>query len=97
MNKKERAKNLIIIGMVLIIFSICVIQSNENISGIIPTSVNTSDNKTINWGIKRAENNMQPDVGTSNKELLEANEGICLDSDLEKVIYLTFDEGYEAG
>lgn len=75
------------------VFSICVIKLNE--SNIIPTWAKES--RTIGWGIKRADNNMQPDVGNANKQLLEENGGICLGNDLEKVIYLTFDEGYEAG
>lgn len=91
-NRKEKSKSIIIIGAVLILFSICVIQANEN---IIPTMAKTD--KTIGWGIKRASNNMQPDVGSANKKVLEENGGICLGSDLKKVIYLTFDEGYEAG
>lgn len=93
-NKKEKAKSIIIIGAVLILFSICVIQLNE--TSIIPTAAN-NNNKTIGWGIKRAQNNMQPDVGAANKKVLEENGGICLGKDTEKVIYLTFDEGYEAG
>jgi len=40
---------------------------------------------------------MQPDVGATNKQVLEENDGICLGKDTEKTIYLTFDEGYEAG
>ena len=92
MNKKEKAKNIITIGVVLILFSICAIQLNED---TIETS--TENSKTIGWGIKRANNNKQPDVGTTNKKILEENSGICMGNDLEKVIYLTFDEGYEAG
>ena len=92
-NKKEKAKSIIIIGAVLILFSICVIQLNE----INTISTAAQSNKTIGWGIKRASNNMQPDVGESNKKILEENGGICLGSDLQKIIYLTFDEGYEAG
>ena len=30
-------------------------------------------------------------------KILEENNGICLGKDTEKIIYLTFDEGYEAG
>lgn len=96
-NKKEKAKNIILIGLVLIIFSICVIQLNENIGSIILTAAGVDNNKTIGWGIKRASNNMQPDVGAANKKVLEENGGICLGKDTEKIIYLTFDEGYEAG
>lgn len=96
-NKKDKTKNIIIAGIVLALFSVCVIQLNENLGITIPTSATNASEKTIGWGIKRANNNMQPDVGTDNKRVLEENGGICLGKDLEKVIYLTFDEGYEAG
>ena len=92
--KKQNIKNVIITGFVLIIFSICVFKLNEN---AITTTSNVEINKTMSWGIKRAPNNMQPDVGSVNKQLLEKYGGICLGKDTEKVIYLTFDEGYEAG
>lgn len=93
-DKKEKTKSMLIVGAILIIFSICLIQLNfEN---IIPTVAGANE-KTIGWGIKRANNNMQPDVGVANKKLLEENGGICLGKDTEKIIYLTFDEGYEAG
>lgn len=85
-------KNLIIICAILLIFSICAIQLNESSIATVAES-----GKTIGWGIKRASNNMQPDVGASNKKVLEENGGICIGSDMEKVVYLTFDEGYEAG
>ena len=91
-NKKQRAKGVIMIGALLLLISICVLQYNEN-----SLITNAEIDKTIGWGIKRATNNMQPDVGSSNKKILEDNEGICLGNDLEKAIYLTFDEGYEAG
>ena len=91
-NKKQRAKGVIIIGAVLLLISICVLQYSEN-----SLITNAEIDKTIGWGIKRVTNNMQPDVGSSNKKILEDNGGICLGDDLEKVIYLTFDEGYEAG
>ena len=91
---KDKTRNCIITGTILIIFSICVFQLNEN---TITTTSNIEINKTIGWGIKRASNNMQPDVGSANKQLLEKYEGICLGKDTEKIIYLTFDEGYEAG
>ena len=90
--KKEKAKSLVVIGTILIIFSICVIQLKQN---VISTAAQTD--KTIGWGIKRAQNNMQPDVGNTNKQLLEENGGICLGNQEEKIIYLTFDNGYEAG
>ena len=55
------------------------------------------DNKKIEWGIKREKNHIKPDVGRRNKEILEKYKGICLESGDTNKIYLTFDEGYEAG
>lgn len=54
-------------------------------------------NKKICWGIRRASNHKQPDVGSSNKKLLEQYNGICLGNSESSKIYLTFDSGYEAG
>ena len=95
MNKKEKTQTMLVIGAVLIIFSVCLIQLN--FQEVISTNANLQEGKTIGWGIKRSNNNMQPDVGEANRKILEENNGICLGKDTEKVIYLTFDEGYEAG
>ena len=62
----------------------------------IQTSANI-DNEKIGWGIKRNDNHEQPDCGTKNRKILEENNGICLGNKDKKNIYLTFDEGYEAG
>lgn len=96
MEKNKKAKSVIIIGVILVVISICTAGLVQNEKSIIPTIAN-GESKTIGWGIKRANNNMQPDVGEANRKLLEENGGICLGKDTEKVIYLTFDEGYEAG
>ena len=63
----------------------------------IVTNSNTVSNQKIGWGIKRNDNHEQPDVGSKNKKVLEENKGICLGNKEKKNIYLTFDEGYEAG
>ena len=54
-------------------------------------------NEKKEWGIKREKDNIKPDVGRKNKEILEKYKGICLESGETNKIYLTFDEGYEAG
>jgi peptidoglycan-N-acetylmuramic acid deacetylase len=54
-------------------------------------------NKKISWGIKRNQNHEQPDVGSSNKSVLEKYNGICMGNSESKKVYLTFDAGYEAG
>lgn len=92
---KEKYK--IILMSILIIIVIVISLSVANKNQIISTSANISNSKTIGWGIKRANNNMQPDVGSANKKMLDENGGICLGKDNKKIIYLTFDEGYEAG
>lgn len=90
---RQKYKNIIISFLVIAVFSISVFMANNQES--ILTSGEAS--KTIGWGIKRNNNHEQPDVGTSNKQLIEENGGICLGKDMEKSIYLTFDAGYEAG
>ena len=95
----ERKKKIVIFISILAIFtvfSISVIKTNDNLKTII-TSSETISNKKIGWGIKRNNNNEQPDVGSANKTVLEENNGICLGNKEKKYIYLTFDEGYEAG
>ena len=95
MNKKVYKK--IFLGiLVILIFSLSVISSNNEIK-TVKTSSNSEGDKKIGWGIKRNDDHEQPDVGSSNKKILEDNEGICLGNKDKKIIYLTFDEGYEAG
>ena len=88
----------IVCGIIVCIFACSVIALNNDVNqNAIQTTSTAIANKKIGWGIKRAANNIQPDVGSANKQLLEENGGICLGKDTEQVIYLTFDEGYEAG
>ena len=93
MNKKVKIIISIIIIILVVILSIGEKQREQNIE----TSVATISSKKMEWGIKRNNNHEQPDVGKSNKKILESNNGICLGNSEKKYIYLTFDEGYEAG
>ena len=92
---KEKQKIILMTILIIAIFATSILVSNNN--QIISTSASSTNSKTIGWGIKRANNNLQPDVGEANKKMLEENGGICLGRNTEKIIYLTFDEGYEAG
>ena len=92
---KEKQKIIIMTILTVAIFAMSIFTINDN--QILKTSASVENSKTIGWGIKRANNNLQPDVGEDNKKLLEENSGICLGKDTDKKIYLTFDEGYEAG
>lgn len=81
----------------LIIFSIFIVSIKDKNRETILSSSQQINNKKICWGIKRGINNEQPDVGKKNKKILEENGGISLGNANEKNVYLTFDEGYEAG
>lgn len=63
----------------------------------ITTSTSNLSNKKIGWGIKRVDNHEQPDLGARNKELIDKYKGIAMGNKEKKYVYLTFDEGYEAG
>lgn len=63
----------------------------------ILTSAGTLSNKKIGWGIKRNDNHVQPDLGATNKKLIDENEDIAMGNSEDKYVYLTFDNGYEAG
>ena len=96
-----KVKNIkLIIGIVLVVIVVAItITNNMENKKVITTSGATTEvsNKKIGWGIKRKNNNEQPDMGETNKKLIEENEGIAMGNTEKKVVYLTFDEGYEAG
>lgn len=92
---REIKKIVNVLALIVIIFSLSVINSKVNETSV--TNAENLSNKKIGWGIKRSDNHEQPDVGSKNKEVLEKNNGICLGNREKKSIYLTFDEGYEAG
>jgi len=55
------------------------------------------DNKTLRWGIARKPNNQTPAADPGAPELLSKYGAKYLGDTSQKVIYLTFDEGYENG
>ena len=94
----KKGKLYILAILIILIFACSVIElNNTKKEDILQTNGNVISNKKIGWGIKRGKNNEQPDVGNANRKVLEENGGICLGSKEKKIIYLTFDEGYEAG
>ena len=92
-------KKATIIIVVTTFLIICILTgiSISNQEDTQPTNAATISNKKIGWGIKRNDKHEQPDVGNENKKILEENNGICLGNKEKKILYLTFDEGYEAG
>ena len=96
MQKSKGKSNItIIISFILIafVFSISVTNFNKTVQ----TSANVTSEKKIGWGIKRANNNEQPDLGSVNKKIIDKYDGIAIGNKNSKYVYLTFDNGYEAG
>lgn len=95
--RKNMSKIVKVLVLLLIIFSISIINMKNNKEKSILTSSQGLSNEKIGWGIKRNNNHEQPDLGTKNKKILESNNGIAMGNSEEQFVYLTFDEGYEAG
>lgn len=93
---KIKPKFIAIVSSILLIFvfSFSIINFNAKTT---QTSATTLSNKKIGWGIKRNDNHEQPDLGGANKKLIDENEDIAIGNKESKCVYLTFDEGYEAG
>lgn len=96
--KKINTKTKIIasICLALSILTLSLITKQPRIEEVIETS-STLSNQKIGWGIKRNDNHIQPDLGATNKKLIEQYNGIAMGSSEKNSIYLTFDAGYEAG
>ncbi len=96
---KLKAKKVSIMGIAvfLLVFTFVLIQSRPQEDLVQTSASSTLSNKKIGWGIKRAENHVQPDLGSKNKQILDQYKGIAMGSPEKKYVYLTFDEGYEAG
>jgi len=88
----------IVLGIIVCVFTFSVMTLNSNLNeSTVATSSAVLSNKKIGWGIKRAEEHAQPDLGISNLKLLQEYDGIAMGNSEDKYVYLTFDNGYEAG
>jgi len=85
------------LAIVLYVFTFAVIASNKAENSMQVNSGTTLSNKKIEWGIKRNDNYEQPDLGSVNKKIIDEAKGIAMGNKDSKKVYLTFDEGYEAG
>lgn len=97
---KIKQKIFFMIVMLGLIIGVSVVQYNQDTTkNETSKSVSSSDlsNKKIGWGIKREDNHKQPNLGAKNKELIDKYSGLAMGNSEKKYIYLTFDEGYEAG
>ena len=97
MSKKTRITTIMATTVLIFLFVFACIQSNKN-KEVVQTNANSGvSNKKIGWGIKREDNHKQPDVGSQNKKIIEKYDGICMGNPEIPYVYLTFDNGYEAG
>ena len=98
-SKFLKNKNTVtILGVIVCVFTVSVMTLNNDLNQTtVATSSKTLSNKKIGWGIKRAEEHAQPDLGSSNLKLLQEYDGIAIGNNEEKYVYLTYDNGYEAG
>ena len=92
MNKKR----VVFIVILLLIIAFCLFFIKQNSHFQIQEVSASIDNTKIEWGIKRAKNHEQPDLG-GNKKLIDENQDIAMGNAEDKYVYLTFDLGYEAG
>lgn len=61
------------------------------------TMVLTASGKTIGWGIPRSQNHEQPWPGKEFEDIIRNNDAVYIGSPDEKILYLTFDAGFENG
>lgn len=54
-------------------------------------------NTPIHWGFKKAQNEIPPEAGATYDALLQKYHAFYKSDSKEKVVYLTFDNGYENG
>lgn len=71
----------------------CLIITNIIIVAMMIDAVNVA---ALGWGYTKTMDNTPPDVGKY-AEMLEGRQAYYIDDTDEKVIYLTFDNGYELG
>lgn len=90
-----KEKNLWVCVIFLIII-ICIWSFSFN-NASITTSTTIEDNKVYAWGFVRAKNNEQPAFTKSYTDVLDKYNGIYIGNNNDKILYLTFDEGYENG
>lgn len=66
-------------------------------TGAAVSDIESLNNSKIGFGIKRADNHEQPDIGKKNITILDKHEAWYMGNKDLPYIYLTFDLGYEAG
>jgi peptidoglycan-N-acetylmuramic acid deacetylase len=65
--------------------------------GIFPVSNITKEGEILRWGLSKRADGRPPDVNPGSSDLLKKYNSFYIGDTTKKVIYLTFDEGYENG
>ena len=94
MNKQ--IKIIILSSVLTLILTLSIFTGLDQNSASTNAEAEVSNVK-IGWGIKRKDNHEQPELGKKNIELINKYNGIALGNNQNKIIYLTYDLGYEAG
>lgn len=89
--------SVVSIATFIFLFTFMVAKSNRQSDLVQASSATTLSNKKIGWGIKRVDNHKQPDLGSENSRIINKYDGICIGNAELPYVYLTFDNGYEAG
>lgn len=100
MKKNSIFISILSIFAIIATLSFCISETKRGYIGVnsgVTEDFNNITNKKICWGIKRADNHLQPDVESENKRVIEKYNGLCIGNSEKKYLYLTFDAGYEAG
>ena len=97
MKSKTKIFMCITLAIFLLVGSVFFSNINNNTSAIHTSGTLELSDSKIEWGIKRAKNHEQPDLGTKNRQLIEKYNGMAMGNNNDKNIYVTFDLGYEAG
>ena len=93
---KKQKVMIIVVCLIIILLMITSIMQLNNAKEI-QTNASAISNKKIGWGLKREKDHKRPDLGKENQELLQKYDGYGIGNETSNKIYLTFDEGYEAG
>lgn len=88
---------IVVLAFLFFILFVIFVAGISNSFQAIDVSSSALSTKKIGWGIKREDNHEQPDLGSVNKQIIDKFDGMAMGNKDEKLIYLTFDVGYEGG
>ncbi|MGB9808710.1 MAG: delta-lactam-biosynthetic de-N-acetylase [Caldanaerobacter sp.] len=69
----------------------------SNVVNHVSEAADNLDNTPYGWGLRVLPNHQTPEITPRAMELIKKYDAIFVGDTTKKVVYLTFDEGYEAG